>query len=51
MKLKGKLIFTNSQVYVKTETCVEINLFTWLASHGLKDKEIQIILKRSKDNE
>ncbi|MFC1902655.1 hypothetical protein ACFLX4_01110 [Chloroflexota bacterium] len=51
MKLKGQLLFRNNQVYIKTEACAEINLFAWLASHGLKDKEVQIIVERSKEDE
>jgi len=51
MKLKGQLLFRNSQVYVKTEACAEINLFAWLASHGLKDKKVKLIVERSKENE
>lgn len=51
MKLKGQLLFRNSQVYIKTEACVEINLFAWLASHGLKDKQIEIELIRGEKNE
>ena len=51
MKLKGQLLFRNNQVYVKTEACVEINLFSWLASFGLKDKEIEIELIRGEKNE
>ena len=51
MKLKGQLLFRNNQVYVKTEACAEINLFSWLASFGLKDKEIEIEFIRGEKNE
>ena len=51
MKLEGQLLFRNNQIYVKTEACVEINFFAWLASFGLKDKEIEIELIRGEKNE
>ena len=51
MKLKGQLLFRNNQVYVKNKVCTEINLFSWLASFGLKDKEIEIELIRGEKNE
>ena len=51
MKLKGQLLFRNNQVYVKTEACAEINLFSWLASFGLKDKEVKISVEKGEKDE
>ena len=48
--LKGKMIFSNNQVYVWDRNH-EVNLFSWLASFGLKDKEIEIELIRGEKNE
>lgn len=50
MKLKGKFTFRNNQVYV-WDSNHEISLFAWLASFGLKDKEIEIELTRGENNE
>ena len=48
MVLKGKLIFRNNSVYI-WDGSHEINLFSWLASYGLKDKEVKIMVE--KENE
>jgi len=41
MEIKGTLLFRNNHVYIWNGSH-EISLFTWLASHGLKDKQVQI---------
>jgi hypothetical protein len=46
MEIIGKLIFLNNQVYIEDETHVQVNLFAWLASHGLKDKKVSICVER-----
>jgi hypothetical protein len=51
MQLKGKLVFRNNQVYIKDEACVEVSLFSWLASYGLKDKDMKITVERIKEDE
>ena len=50
MKLKGKLTFRNNQVYVWNGNH-EVNLFSWLASFGLREKEIEIELTRGEKSE
>lgn len=50
MKLEGKLTFRNNQVYVWNGNH-EVNLFSWLASFGLTDKEIEIELIRGENDE
>ena len=49
VKLKGIMIFRNNQVYL-WDGSHEINLFSWLASFGLKDKEIEIEFRRGNEN-
>ena len=43
MEIKGKLLFRNNQVYVWDGH--EINLFVWLASYGLKNKQVLITVE------
>jgi hypothetical protein len=50
MKLKGRLIFRDNYCYVWTGNH-EVNLFSWLASHGLKDKEVEIELQKEGKND
>lgn len=50
MKLKGRMIMRDNRVYI-WDGGHEINLFSWLASFGLKDKEIEIELRRGNENE
>ncbi len=50
MKIKGKLVFRNNSVYV-WDGNHEICLFSWLASYGLKDKDVEIEVKRGEINE
>ena len=44
MEIKGKLLFRNNQVYV-WDSNHEINLFVWLASCGLKNKQVLITVE------
>ena len=50
MKLKGKMIMRDNRVYI-WDGSHEVNLFAWLASFGLKGKEIEIELIRGEKNE
>jgi hypothetical protein len=45
MKIKGKLLFRNSYAFI-WDGHREINLFSWLASLGLKDKEVTVTLEK-----
>lgn len=45
MQIIGELEFENNQCYVKTPNH-RVNLFSWLASHGLKDKAVHISVTR-----
>ena len=50
MEIEGKIRFRNNQVYIWDKNH-EINLFTWLASWGLKDKQAKITVERQHENE
>ncbi len=46
MQIEGVLSFRNNTVYVKDEHGNEINLFVWLATLGLKDKRVNILVEK-----
>jgi sulfur relay (sulfurtransferase) DsrF/TusC family protein len=50
MEIKGKLLFRNNQVYI-CDSNHEINLFVWLASYGLKNKQVLITIEVINDRD
>ena len=50
-EITGTLIIRNANAYVVDKARREIPLWAWLASFGLKDKEIEIELTRGEKNE
>jgi hypothetical protein len=49
MQIIGTLVFRDNRVYVKNEACVEIDLFSWLASYGLRNQDVNIIVEKIRE--
>lgn len=48
-KLRGRLLIRNATAYVH-DGSHEIPLWAWLASRGLKDKQIEVEVRRIDEN-
>lgn len=49
MEISGELRFRNEKVFIWNGN-KEVSLFVWLASFGLKDKDVKITVKRIKED-
>ena len=48
-EIVGTLVIRNANAYIVNEARQEIPLWAWLASWGLREEEIKIILERKKE--
>ena len=48
-EIVGTLVIRNANAYIVTDAKKEIPVWAWLASHGLKDKLVRIVVTAGRE--